>query len=156
MWKLLSGILADSMYQYLEAQNLIPEEQKGCKRNSRGCKEQLLIHKMVKKHCKRKKNDLYMTFIDYKKAYDSVPHSWLLSSMAMCGISPLNIEFFVTSLSQSYVHLFLNNSCLGEIKVKRGIFQGDSVSPLHFVISMHPLSLLHNKQKIRLSTEGYQ
>ena len=34
MWKLLSGILADFMYQHLESQELIPEEQKGCKRNS--------------------------------------------------------------------------------------------------------------------------
>ena len=71
--------------------------------------------------------------------------------MAMCGISPLIIEFFATSLSQSYVHLFLNNSCLGEIKIRRGIFQGGSVSLLYFVISMPPLSLLLNKQKI-----GYQ
>ena len=53
MWKLLSGFLADSMYQHLVTQNLIPEEQKGCKRNSRGCKEQLLIDKLVMKHCKR-------------------------------------------------------------------------------------------------------
>ena len=151
MWKLLSGILADSMHQHLEAQKLIPEEQKGCKHNSRGCKEQLLIDKLVMKQCKRRKNDLYMTFIDYKKAYDSVPHSWLLSSMAMCGISPAIIEFFATSLSQSYVDLFLNNNCLGNIKIRRGIFQGDSVSPLHFVISLLPLSLLLNRQKL-----GYQ
>ena len=46
------------------------------------------------------------------------------------------------------MHLFLNNSCLGEIKIRRGIFQGDSISPLHFVISMLPLSLLLNKQKV--------
>ena len=141
MWKLLSGILADSMYQHLETQNLIPEEQKGCKRNSRGCKEQLLIDKLVMKHCKRRRKDLYMTFIDYKKAYDSVPHSWLLSSMAMCGISPLILEFFAASLGQSYVDLFLNNNCLGNIKIRRGIFQGDSVSLL-------PLSLLLNKQNL--------
>ena len=75
MWKLLSGILADSMYLHLEAQKLIPEEQKGCKRNSKGCKEQLLIDKLVMKQCKHRENDLYMTFIDYKKAYNSVPHS---------------------------------------------------------------------------------
>ena len=149
--KLLSGILADFMYQHLESQELIPEEQKGCKRNSRGCKEQLLIDKLVMKQCKRTKNDLYMTFIDYKKAYDSVPHSWLLSSMAMCAISPIIIDFFATSLRQSYVDLFLNNTCLGNIKIRKGIFQGDSVSPLHFVISLLPLSLLLNRENL-----GYQ
>ena len=71
--------------------------------------------------------------------------------MAMCGISPIIIDFFATSLSQSYVDLFLNNICLGNIKIRKGIFQGESVSPLHFVISLFPLSLLRNRENL-----GYQ
>ena len=71
--------------------------------------------------------------------------------MAMCGISPIIIDFFATSLSQSYVDLFLYNTCLGNIKIRKGIFQGDSVSPLHFVINLLPLSLLLNRENL-----GYQ
>ena len=39
------------------------------------------------------------------------------------------------------------NSELGEVKIKRGIFQGDSLSPLVFVLALIPLSLILRKAK---------
>ena len=39
MWKLLIGVIAEEMYDYLE---LLPEEQKGCRRGRRGTKDQLV------------------------------------------------------------------------------------------------------------------
>ena len=41
MWKLLTGTAADEIYNHLEGIYLLPEEQKGCRRNSRGSKDQL-------------------------------------------------------------------------------------------------------------------
>ena len=38
MWKLLTGVMAESMYEYLEKNSILPEEQKGCRRKSRGTK----------------------------------------------------------------------------------------------------------------------
>ena len=54
MWKLLTGILSDKIYNHLEENDLLPEEQKGCHGNSRGTKEQLLIGKAVMKNCRRR------------------------------------------------------------------------------------------------------
>ena len=42
MLKLLTGMIAEEMYQHL-----LPDEQKGCRRNSRGMKDQLMIDKMM-------------------------------------------------------------------------------------------------------------
>ena len=39
------------------------------------------------------------------------------------------------------------NSELGEVKIKRGIFQGDSLSPLVFVLALILLSLILRKAK---------
>ena len=47
MWKLLTGIMSNDLYQHLENTNLLPDEQKGCRQNSRGTKDQLLIDKMI-------------------------------------------------------------------------------------------------------------
>ena len=47
MWKLLTGVIAESMYEYFERNNILPEEQKGCRRKSRGTKDQLLIDKVI-------------------------------------------------------------------------------------------------------------
>ena len=35
----MTGIIANNVYEYLEIKNLLPVEQKGCKRNSRGTKD---------------------------------------------------------------------------------------------------------------------
>ena len=67
MWKLLTGVLADKMYEHLENEHLLPEEQKGCRKNYRGTKDQLLIDKMIIKNCKRRKTGLAMAWVDYKK-----------------------------------------------------------------------------------------
>ena len=77
MWKLITGIAADEIYNHLEENDLLPEEQKGCRRNSRGTKDQLLIDNAVMKNCRRRKVGLNMVWIDYRKAYDMVPHSWI-------------------------------------------------------------------------------
>ena len=65
MWELLTGVIAEEMYDYLEQEKLLPEDQKGCRRRSRGTKDQLLIDKTVLKDCKKRH-----TKTDYKKAYD--------------------------------------------------------------------------------------
>ena len=59
-WKLMTGIIADSMYE----NDVLPVEQRGCRRNSRGTKDQLLIDKMVLADCKRKHKNLAMAWFD--------------------------------------------------------------------------------------------
>ena len=39
------------------------------------------------------------------------------------------------------------NSELGEVEIKRGIFQGDPLSPLVFVLPLIPFSLILRKAK---------
>ena len=36
MWKLLTGIIAEYVYEFLDTENLLPDEQKGCRKNSQG------------------------------------------------------------------------------------------------------------------------
>ena len=36
MWKLLTGVIADQIYAPLDQEKLLPEEQKGCRKSSRG------------------------------------------------------------------------------------------------------------------------
>ena len=75
LWKLLTGILAEELYEHLENTNILPWEQKGCRKGSQGTKDQLLIDKMIVKNCKKRLTSLAVAWIDYRKAYDMVPHS---------------------------------------------------------------------------------
>ena len=123
----------------------MPEEQKGCKRGSRGTKDQLIIDKTVLKDCKKRHTNLSMAWIDYKKAYDFVPHSWINECMEKFGIAENVRNLLKKSMEQRKLSLTSNSEDLGEVNVRRGIFQGDGLSPLLFVLSMVPLSLILRK-----------
>ena len=61
MWKLMKGVIAEVMYKHLEG--ILPEERKGCRRRSRGTKDQLLIDKAILKDCKRRHTNLALSLI---------------------------------------------------------------------------------------------
>lgn len=115
------------------------------KRKSRGTKDQLLIDKTILKDCKKRKTNLAIAWIDYRKAYDFVPHSWILECLNMFGIANNIRSLIEKSMKKWKLLLTSNGSELCEIDVKRGIFQGDSLSPLLFVVCMIPLSLILRK-----------
>ena len=91
-WKLFSGILADKVMIHLETHKLLAYEQKGVRPGSRGTKDQLAIDKVVFKDSRRRKTNLAVAWIDYQKAYDSVPHSWILKAMTITQDRPENTE----------------------------------------------------------------
>ena len=146
MWKLLSGMIAEDIYQHMSSNDLFAEEQLGCMKKRRGSKEQLLLDKTILRNCSRRQTNLWMSYIDYRKAYDKVPHSWIAETMEMFGVNSNTIRFLTTAMSQSTVNLTAGSTPLGTVSIRRGIFQGDSLSPLEFVISMIPLSILLRKE----------
>jgi hypothetical protein len=136
------------MYDHLQANQLLPDEQKGCRRRSRGTKDQLLIDKAVLREARVKKRCLSMAWIDYRKAYDMVPHSWIVEMLRMVKVAG-NMEGLVTrSMKDWKTVLTSNGEVLGEVDIRRGIFQGDSLSPLLFIIIMMPLSMLLRREKL--------
>jgi hypothetical protein len=67
IYKLITSIISKWMQRYIDDQNLMPQEQKGCCRGSKGFKDQLLISKAILQECKRRKKNLRMVWIDYQK-----------------------------------------------------------------------------------------
>ena len=119
-----------------------------CQRSkSRGTKNQLLIDKTILKDCRKRKTKLALVWIVYREAYDFVPHSWILECLDTLGIAD-NATYFLEQIMKKWKLLLNSNwSDLCEVDVDRGIFQGNSLSPLIFVIYMIPLSLLLRKVK---------
>ena len=144
IWKLLTSIIADEIYLFLDTNKLIPWQQKGNKRKSHGTKDQLLIDKLITNLAKKKKRNLRMIWIDYKKAYDSVPHSWILRCLKIFHIADNIITFLETSMQSWQTILLLNQEIVGMISIKCGIFQGDSLSPILFILCLIPLTHLLN------------
>ena len=129
MWKLLTGVIADHIYAHLDQEKLLPEEQKGRRKSSRGTNDLLYIDRAVIKEVKSRNKNFAMAWIDYKKAYDMVPHLWIIDCLVLFGVARNIKNLLVNSMEKWKVMLCSGNSELGEVEIKRGIFQGDSLSP---------------------------
>ena len=107
-----------------------------------------MIDKTVLKDCKKRHTDLSMAWIDYRKTYDLVPHSWVNECIKMFRIAENLRTFLQKIMQQQRLLLTVNGEDLGEVNVTRRIFQRDSLSPLLSVLSMVPLSLILKKVNV--------
>ena len=137
MWKILIAQIRKKIYYSLTSRWLFPDEQKGCRKKSRGTVELLSIDKHILNESKTRRKNLAMAWIDYKKAYDMVPQiHWL----KMYKISHEVINFLKKTMQTRRVELTVGGRSLAETKIQRGIFQGYELSSLLFIIAMMPLN----------------
>ena len=94
---------------------------------------------------------LVMAWIDSKKAYDIVPQGWIINCLKVYKILYNVMDFMEKTMKTWRVELTVGGRSLAEAKIKRGIFQGDSISPLIFIIAMMPLNHI-----LRKCTAGYK
>ena len=120
MYKLLTDVVANQIYGHLDHQKLLPEEQKGCRKISRGTNDLLCIDRAVIREVRSRKKNLAMAWIDYKKTYDMVPHSMINEHLDLFGVAENIKTLLVNSIKKWRVMLYAGNSELGEVDIKKG------------------------------------
>ena len=88
MYKLFTGLLNSFLVDHCVENDISTLEQAGAKPGS-WCTDQLLINKMILDEVKDNRRNLYMWF-DYKKAFDSVSHDWILKALQLACVPPTN------------------------------------------------------------------
>ena len=79
-----------------------------------------------------------------------VPHSWLLKILELVGTARDITELLKRSMQSSRMVMFSGKNKLGKVNIRRGIFQGDSLSPLLFVVALIPVTII-----LRTLKQGY-
>ena len=95
----------------------------------------------------KRETNLGIPCIDFKKVLDMIPHSWILESFGLVQVSENIVEFIRKSMKNWNTNLTSCGEYLANVNIRRGIFQGDSLSPLLFVVCMIPLSQILRKLK---------
>lgn len=156
LYKIITASITQKIDRHITEHELLTEEQKGCRKNSRGCKEQLIIDSVITKQCEKTQRNLKICYIDYKKAFDSIPHSWLLKTLEIYKVDPLITNFLKKTMESWRTRIHLTPTTgdtiiTDEIQINTGIFQGDALSALWFCLCLNPLSNTLNR-----TTYGYK
>jgi ribonuclease HI len=124
-------------FEELETMNIFSKYQKGFLCNSLRIMEAAIMVKSALENARQMKKNCYLMPIDFANAFGAVPHEVILYAMRVHGI-PKYIEDFVKSLYGTSKTTFkvdtkgTHPTFTDWIEVKRGVLQGDSLSPLLF------------------------
>ncbi|KAL6120471.1 hypothetical protein NUSPORA_02798 [Nucleospora cyclopteri] len=121
----------------VEKRGLLAENQLGTVRKVQGAKEQALLNLALNKE---HGNQLKIAWIDVKKAYDLVDHAYLIQCINKLNFPKWITWFLESIISKWIIDVRVNNKSLFTKRIARGILQGDSLSPLLFVLCMDQLS----------------
>jgi len=144
VYKVFTSLIAKAMWRHIDNNDLMPPEQTGCTPRRGGCTDQLLIDQMVLDDSRRHQRNVSTCWIDFKKAYDSLSHEWLLRMLQIFKFG----DNLVTCLSglmghwRTEMRIPTNDGITASrpISIQRGIFQGDSLSPLIFCLALSPIT----------------
>ena len=137
--------------------NIVMEEQAAVKIGSWGCTDQLLKNKIVYEEVTKNRRNLTTVWLDYRKAFDSVPQSWIIESLQLAKVPDKIIDVIKMLMSKWRTKLYLYGDKATietlEIEYHKGVLQGDMLSSILFVLSVNPLSyILHKKEGYKLGT----
>ena len=138
MYKVYTALLVDFIMDHCKKNGIVTEEQAAGKRGSWGCSGQRLINKMIQEQVIANRKNLVTVWLDYQKAFDNIPHSWLIRSLELAKVPEVIINAIKKLLLKWRTKVFLHreNSSVETdfINYLREIMQGDTLSFILFIL----------------------
>lgn len=132
--KLFTSILATRITLWAEENSVISENQNGF-RQGRGCNDSLFVLScLINEQLARKGSKLYAYFVDFKQAFDRVPHDLLWNKLGKLGISTKILNILKSFYQNAFSKIKIGGKFTNDIPIKNGVLQGDTLSPLLFAL----------------------
>ncbi|XP_050211520.1 uncharacterized protein LOC126661702 [Mercurialis annua] len=137
---LLTKVVSDSQHAFLKGRSIL---------------ECSMIANELVHLASRRKDKLLVLKLDFHKAFDSIDWRHLMSVMKSMNFPAKWIEWMFACLSSATTAILVNGSPVEPINLKRGVRQGDPISPYLFVIAVEGLKRILDKSGELGFTSGY-
>ncbi|BHF63234.1 hypothetical protein SprV_0200622600 [Sparganum proliferum] len=131
--KLMEKIIKRELMRFLEQHNLLSDAQHGF-RTGRSCVTNLLNCLERWTRSVDEGNALHVVYIDFKKAFDSVPHQRLLHKLSRIGVRGNLLKWIQSFLLDRCQTVHVGGQQSTEVTVESGVPQGSVLGPTLFII----------------------
>ena len=134
MSKFYAAVLNQRLLKFAIEQGIIRENQLGFMPGNRTSDALIILYNLINTYCKQNNKYIYACFVDFKKAFDSIPRHILFQKLLKHNVTGK----FYSSIKNMYTHDVACISIGGEItdtfNINQGVKQGCILSPLLFNI----------------------
>lgn len=134
----MEHIVHSTVMNHLDHHNLLCPEQHGF-RKGHSCESQLINTIQDLTSTADTSNQTDMIIMDFEKAFDKVPHRWLLLKIHDYGIRGRLYEWIKTFLTERKQRVVVNGECSDWVNVTSSVPQGTVTCPLWFLIFINDL-----------------
>ena len=144
LYKWFTSVLQVKINEHKKKFGFMQMDQRGAKEKCSGTVENLIIDDMVLKDAHDNKRNLSCCWVDVRKAYDSLSHSWM-KKMLQIHRFPIKLQRIIGEIMNKWntvlvVPLENGDVISGPISITNGVFQGDVPSGDMFTLSLNPVS----------------
>ena len=152
--KLFSQILLKRLTKFIDEKKLLSANQVGFLKGKSTSDHIFLLQTVIEKVVKKGKRKLFVAFIDFKKAYDTVDRDLLLKRLKHLGINGLFLKNIASMYEKTKYSIKLSKGYLDALNSNLGLKQGCPLSPILFNLYIDDIEYIFDEQCDPIEFQG--